>query len=208
MAIDTTVSTRASALLAASDRIASAFDHGLDQLAVAFNTIEMAIRATRYAGLALHQLASSLAIGKQQLTAARSMFVFEPDESGIERYVSSEHSLVEWIEQQLRDPKTDAKAIARLQEDFLEHEPADRIAIAVGLHGAWLIRNLIVAVEGSTTAHMSASKQLQEASWALGAARDHLRMPVDPFGVRYESYLARYTQLAGDLQVMFATAES
>jgi len=71
-----------------------------------------------------------------------------------------------------------------------------------------LIRNVVVAPEGSKTPHASASKQLQEAIWALGAARDQLRTPVDPFGVRYEAYLARYTQLAGPLQAMFAPARS
>jgi len=207
MAHEPTASSRATALIAASDRGASAFEHVLDQLAVAFNTIEMAIHATRYAGVALHQLAGSLATGTQQLASARSMLVCGPDEAGIERYASSEQSLVERIEQLLRDPKTDAKAIARLQEDFLEHEPADRVAIAGGLHGAWLIRHLTLA-DGSAAADMSASTQLQEAIWALGAARDHLRTPTDPFGVRYESYLARYTRLAGELQVMFAPAES
>lgn len=188
--------TRLVALLAAFDQRTSAFDRALDQLAIAFQTIEAAILAARTAGLPLPQLASALSLGAQQLAAARSMLVLTADESSIAGYADAERGLLDELDRALREPGTDAKAIGRLQEDFLEHEPADRIALAAGLHGTFLIRQAFLAVARATPAPAA---KLIEASFALTLARNHLGGPNAAFGPRYADYLARYTQLADEL---------
>ena len=188
--------TRIVALLAAFDQRASAFDRALDQLAIAFETIEAAMRATRTAGLPLPQLASALSLGAQQLAAARSMLVLTAGEASIARYADAERGLLDQLDRALREPGTDAKAIGGVQEDFLEHEPADRIALAAGLHGAFLLRQ---AVLGFARAAPAPAAKLTEASFALTLARNHLGGPSAAFGPRYAGYLERYTQLADEL---------
>jgi len=188
--------TRIMALLAAFDQRASAFDRALDQLAIAFETIEAAMRATRTAGLPLPQLASALSLGAQQLAAARSMLVLTAGEASIARYADAERGLLDQLDRALREPGTDAKAIGGVQEDFLEHEPADRIALAAGLHGTFLIRQAFLAFARATPAPAAT---LTEASFALTLARNHLGGPGAAFGPRYADYLARYTQLADEL---------
>ena len=191
--------------LVAFDRASSTFERGLDQLAAGFAAMETALHATRHAGLPLPQLADALLLARQQFTVARSTLAFGADEPGMQRHADSEQWLAEQLEAKIR-AGTDVRTIARFHEEFLEHEPAARIAMVCGLHAAWSVRQVSGRLGGEPRPDAATSRQLEEARSFLGIARRHLDVPDEPFGPRYARYLERYAQLADELAHELAPA--
>jgi hypothetical protein len=186
-------------LIAGFEQACSPFDRSLDRLAAGFATIENAISSARYAALPLSELATALALGRAQLAGGRAALHFGTDERGLERYADSQSLLIDLIEAKLADPRADAKAIGRIDEDFMEHEPAARLGVVGGLRGAWLVRQAIAKRgQGGSSAQAVAVLigELRGATWSLDHARAQPAEPDEPFGARFAAYLARYTQLA------------
>ena len=162
--------------LAAFDQTSSALDRGLDQLAIAFHTLSASIYAARCGELELSRLADAIATGKHQLAVARSMLRFEDHEQDIAKHLETEDWFAGWIIEKLQEPSTDAKVLARIEDDFLEHETVGRMAIASGLHGTWLIRQIAGNMAGGSRSGAAANTQLQEAGYLVkhgGCVLDH-----------------------------------
>jgi len=188
------------ALIDAFDQDSSPFERALDQLAIGFHTIAMAIGAARSGALPLPQLSAAMQLGTQQLTVARSALILTTGEQAIAKHADAEAWLAGWIVDKLRDPGTDARSIGRIHEDFLEHATAGAIALGSGLHGAWLIRQLIALPARSPSSSGTEDAQLAEAAYALTLGRDHIGSSHELFGARYARYLDRYAKLTEALR--------
>jgi hypothetical protein len=193
-------------LLATFDRDRSAFDRTLDQIAVGFHTVGMAIYEASRRNLSMQQLARSLALGKQQLAGVRTALALGQDERAIAAHVDSELWLIDQIFSKLGDPSTDHKAIGRLHEEFLEHETVGATALASGLRGAWLIWQVLDRFGKNSSEAGTETTQLQEASLTLELACGHVTASGEPFESRYDSYLDRYARLARELTVILTSS--
>jgi hypothetical protein len=193
-------------LIAGFEQACSPFDRSLDQLAAGFATIETAISSARYAALPIPELAAALALGRTQLARGRAALHFGTDERGLERYADSESLLIELIEAKLADPRADARAIGRVDEDFMEHEPAARRGVTGGLRGAWLVRQAIATRGQGPGSAEAVAVLLKDATWSLDHARAQPAEPDEPFGARFAAYLGRYAQLAEQLTAVLTRA--
>jgi len=182
------------ALLVAFDHACSTFDQQLDELATGFATMETAIHAARHDGLPLPRLLDALVLARQQLAAARSVLALSNDESGMQQHMDSEQWLAEQLEAKLR-AGADIKTIARFHEEFLEHEPAARIAMVWGLRAAWSIRQAFSQLGNDPAQGALIRQQLDDAHSLLESARQHVEWSLESFGPRFKRYLERYAQL-------------
>jgi hypothetical protein len=187
---------RLEALIASLDRATSDYERGLDQLAIGFRTVERSIDATGRGEISLAQLAEALAIGRRHLAAASALLVLELDEQGLKDNLESEQWLVNQVEQELRTRDTDAGAIRRLHEGFVDRQPQNWIAVAGGTGGAASIRQAIDELRHGAFPNEPLREQVKEASQSLQIARIHLSSSGGPLGARFVAYVETHLQLA------------
>jgi hypothetical protein len=196
MSAGETRSARIEALIAAAGGITSDYERGLDRLSIGFGIVERAVDAAGRNEISLAQLAASLAVGKRHLAAASTLLVFELDEQGLKDHLESEQWLVNQVEQELLGRGTDAGAIRRLHEGFVDRQPQNWIAVASGIGGASTVRQAVDRFRQGATADDSLRAQIEEANQSLQIARIHLNSSGEPLGARFAAYIDTHLQLS------------
>lgn len=195
---------RITRLIAAFDRIDSAFDRGLHQLAAGLATISRSSQAAERGELPFDQLGSALALGKQQLAISRWMLALEPEEWQLQNYLETEQRQVAQVIAQLADRLTNRAEIRRLREQFAEAQPMSWAAVADGLDGAHKCRLGVAALRSRAPIDAALRGLFDEAALDLRIAHLHLESSGESLGTRFDGYLDANTRMLAALRTALA----